>query len=558
MAGILDAFFNPTPEQSKGRLAAASRILEMSGPSRTPVSLMSILGSGMSAYEQGVESHRDQEALQQHRAMQQQLLDWKIKDAEADFGHQQGARERDTRIAKRMAGLMGQGGMSLPPGVGMPGSMPGPQQASLTPEAQQFMNVPALGSSEWMQGIQQQAASPSLDAPFTTDPNSSQFWLQSAMPGRAIASLQAAGPGAPDAKGGASAPNNVDWLSLGLPVDTALHMQQGQRRNRTQEMVGNLMSKAQIQFEEGDAAGAEKTLDLIQKFRPNAIWKEVRRGGKVVNMPFYDDGQPGEASDAEVAAKLHWEDTGPTTMGLDPFDGSVRTQIRNGMSPDGAANNAVARANLGLSRERLELERQAQGSGGKAPAGYRWTQDGSLEAIPGGPATKGATATEGERKAATLLMRMQGSQAQLDEALKDAPGAATPSLLTQGLRGVGAEAAANTATGQNRQRVEAAQLDMLDAALTLGTGAAYTKEQLEGYRRSYFPQIGDAPETVKDKKARLDNVIEAAKIAAGRSAPPKPTITLNDIQATARSSGRSTREVTAAFRAKGYKIQGDK
>jgi hypothetical protein len=42
---------------------------------------------------------------------------------------------------------------------------------------------------------------------------------------------------------------------------------------------------------------------------------------------------------------------------------------------------------------------------------------------------------------------------------------------------------------------------------------------LEGYRKSYFPQLGDAESTVADKAARLNNVIEAARIAAGRAAP---------------------------------------
>lgn len=159
------------------------------------------------------------------------------------------------------------------------------------------------------------------------------------------------------------------------------------------------------------------------------------------------------------------------------------------------------------------------GGMGKPPAGYRWTAAGELEAIPGGPATRSATSTEGERKAGTLLMRLEGSERQLVNALKDDASAAKPSLLAQGLRGVGAEALANTTTSPARQRVDAAQLDILDAALTLGTGAAYTREQLEGYRKSYFPQIGDDKATVADKQARLNNVIQAAKIAAGRSAP---------------------------------------
>lgn len=133
-------------------------------------------------------------------------------------------------------------------------------------------------------------------------------------------------------------------------------------------------------------------------------------------------------------------------------------------------------------------------------------------------AAGGGNVTEGERKAGTLLARLRGSQRQLTQALSDDSDAAKPGMASEGLRATFGDTAANLATGQGRQRVEAAQLDMLDAALTLGTGAAYTKEQLRGYARSYFPQIGDDAKTVADKKARLDNVIQSAEIAAGRAA----------------------------------------
>lgn len=184
-------------------------------------------------------------------------------------------------------------------------------------------------------------------------------------------------------------------------------------------------------------------------------------------------------------------------------------------------SEGISGGNLAIARENLGLRKQELTSGGKAPAGYRFKPDGSLEPIPGGPAAgKAATATEGERKAATLLKRLEGSQAQLNAALQQNPDAAKPGVIASGMRAVGAEALANTtAVGSERQRIEAAQLDMLDAALTLGTGAAYTREQLEGYRKSYFPQIGDTPDNVRDKKARLTNVINAAKIAAGRAGP---------------------------------------
>jgi len=176
------------------------------------------------------------------------------------------------------------------------------------------------------------------------------------------------------------------------------------------------------------------------------------------------------------------------------------------------AEEAAQRAREAADRSRL----------GNAPAGFRFNADGTaLEAIPGGPKPAGSAATEGERKAATLLQRLNFSLEQMQSAIKESPSAASPNMTAEVLRRLPliGEPAANIANPAERQRVESAQLDILDAALTLGTGAAYTKEQLEGYRRSYFPQVGDTPAAIKDKAARLENVIQAAKIAAGRAAP---------------------------------------
>jgi hypothetical protein len=126
--------------------------------------------------------------------------------------------------------------------------------------------------------------------------------------------------------------------------------------------------------------------------------------------------------------------------------------------------------------------------------------------------------TEGERKAATLLSRLRFSQNQLQTAVQGNPSAALPTATAEVTRRVLGDTAAGAVTPQERQRVEAAQLDILDAALTLGTGAAYTREQLEGYRRSYFPVLTDDAKTIEDKKARLANLIKAAEIAAGKAA----------------------------------------
>lgn len=125
---------------------------------------------------------------------------------------------------------------------------------------------------------------------------------------------------------------------------------------------------------------------------------------------------------------------------------------------------------------------------------------------------------EGERKAATLASRLNFSVGQMNEAIGLDPNAAMPNTAAEIARFVSrTDFLPNRLNSAQRQVVEAAQEDVLDAALTLGTGAAYSREQLAGYKKSYFPQIGDEPETVKTKQARLMNLLKSAEVASGRA-----------------------------------------
>jgi len=169
------------------------------------------------------------------------------------------------------------------------------------------------------------------------------------------------------------------------------------------------------------------------------------------------------------------------------------------LSPQDQRSFALSEANR-KAAEKLEIEKEQR-----------------KEANPMG------SITEGERKAATLLQRLQFSQQQLNDVLQKNPDAAKPEYLPTFIEGI-SETGANLIRSEPRQQIETAQMDLLDAALTLGTGASYTKEQLKGYSSSYFPKIGDSPKTIKDKEARLSNIVEAAKIAAGRGAKLVPEV----------------------------------
>jgi len=141
--------------------------------------------------------------------------------------------------------------------------------------------------------------------------------------------------------------------------------------------------------------------------------------------------------------------------------------------------------------------------------------------------------SEGERKAATLASRLNFSVGQMNQAIGADPKAAMPNTAAEIARFVSrSDFLPNKINTEQRQIVEAAQEDVLDAALTLGTGAAYSREQLAGYKKSYFPQMGDSPATVKTKQERLTNLLKSAEVASGRAAsqitapiPKVPTTT---------------------------------
>lgn len=166
------------------------------------------------------------------------------------------------------------------------------------------------------------------------------------------------------------------------------------------------------------------------------------------------------------------------------------------------ANDA---ARLNMEKQRLGLAEQDQ-----ALQNAKAAREANELALRGGVQT-----TESERTAGFLATRVGGG---IDDLMRiggdanKAPSLSEAMFSKSGMLG-------NYGLSGNRQRVNNAQLDILDAALTLGTGAAYTKEQLEGYRQSYFPQPGDEEGTIDDKRRRLLRLLEAAKLKAGASAP---------------------------------------
>ena len=293
----------------------------------------------------------------------------------------------------------------------------------------------------------------------------------------------------------------------------------------TEKRYNELMRKADVANQFGKFDDADKLMGQALKIKPPEKYSTTpqfgnSKQGTPISYVLSESGGM-KLLDVQRSPEFNYQDTGSYISVRDKNTNKELERIAKTMSPGEMASNViaqgnlgVARANLGVAQGGLALRQQEFARGAfdvkESPEGYAYIpKTPGAAAIPimgaGGEQLKGVSggkATEGERKAATLLSRMQLAQTQMVQGEQGMPGFFTSMTPRVGLP-------------EERKRVEDAQLDFLDAALTLATGAAYTEFQLKGAMQSYFPKFGDDAATIAEKELRRKNLLEAAKISAG-------------------------------------------
>ena len=147
----------------------------------------------------------------------------------------------------------------------------------------------------------------------------------------------------------------------------------------------------------------------------------------------------------------------------------------------------------------------------KAPAGYRFKEDGTLEAIPGGPASGKdgqKPLTEGQAKGTLFLGQMRSASTELDKLPKVSPVQTAMTGSTY----------ANWAASPNAQKVAQLQNQWAEAYLRAKTGAAATQGEVDLNRRTFFPVVGDSPQVIEQKKAMRKQAERDMEAAAGPGA----------------------------------------
>lgn len=115
--------------------------------------------------------------------------------------------------------------------------------------------------------------------------------------------------------------------------------------------------------------------------------------------------------------------------------------------------------------------------------------------------------TEGQAKDGFNAKRLQGS-----------------SQIINQLEGAGYDASLNSITpgflpgADEKRKYEAAQLEWADSLIRLTTGAAATKDEVEGAAKTYFPALGDSAAVRKQKADMRARVMRDALTRSGPGA----------------------------------------
>jgi len=323
------------------------------------------------------------------------------------------------------------------------------------------------------------------------------------------------------------------------PVKAYEFNQQSIKSKADQQKLSNENAKAQLEQRKGLIAyGRDRLATVNDQASYDAVLGELSAlGGKdlVAQMsPVYSPENQQKyiltADEAIKQATPKWErvdlggkvqlvDMNPYTnpniknMNLDKTatPDAIMTDTR--ARSEGAANRALTMRGQNMVDAR---SREANSQGAKAPSGYRYKEDGTLEAIPGGPGDKKANPTEGQGKASLYATRA----AEADKILNDLGNnysrlgvAAKNSGIAEYIPG--ATTAINALSSDNTQSADQAQRNFINAILRQESGAAISSSEFDNARKQYFPQPGDSDAIVRQKAANRQTAIEGLNTMAG-------------------------------------------
>lgn len=151
-----------------------------------------------------------------------------------------------------------------------------------------------------------------------------------------------------------------------------------------------------------------------------------------------------------------------------------------------------------------------------APSGYTYTPSG-LAAIPGGPAdpSNPNNITADQRKTGSFAKRLESANAIIDANEEAATSYFQSGLSMTPLIG-------NSLISSERQQIEQAQRDFVNAQLRRESGATIQDTEFENAKKQYFPQPGEGQDVIEQKRKARQLAIENMKREAGAAFQTTP------------------------------------
>jgi hypothetical protein len=142
---------------------------------------------------------------------------------------------------------------------------------------------------------------------------------------------------------------------------------------------------------------------------------------------------------------------------------------------------------------------------------------GAPAIVPGvSPPKKDSALTEAQAKAATFMSQMRAAEQELAGVPID------PTKLWSQIDVGLAGGLTNVAASPAAQRARQAQEQWAESFLRFKTGAAATADEVRGNVRTFFPQPGDSPEVIAQKKRAREQAAQDIAFAAGAAGQQKP------------------------------------
>jgi hypothetical protein len=223
---------------------------------------------------------------------------------------------------------------------------------------------------------------------------------------------------------------------------------------------------------------------------------------------------------------------GPALRGA---QAGIPANVMQQMLPRDTGMSDYQREQIRLGEERLRLQRQQAGAA-RTTGEVNWQtltdpETGNLlqlnprtgETRPvvgaGGQPVLGAAgtrATEGERKASAFLTQAEAANTIIDDVISG--GKKVPSLVERTTSAI-FPSATPYVSSKEYERMERAGLRLADAWLRFTSGAAVPEPEVRRQAMAFMPQPGEGEQTLREKQAARQLIIESLQQAAGRARP---------------------------------------